>query len=94
MRSNFWTDRRMICARCRSPIGRHRLRKSADYRDIEQRFLDAQAGMLAHTLQEGACCPVCGSTHHPNLAQMPASAPAKAEVEQKKALFTEAEKKK
>lgn len=66
---------------------------SADYRDIEQRFLDAQAGMLAHTLQEGACCPVCGSTHHPNLAQMPASAPAKAEVEQKKALFTEAEKK-
>lgn len=66
---------------------------SADYRDIEQRFLDAQAGMLAHTLQEGECCPVCGSTHHPNLAQMPESAPAKAQVEQKKTLLTEAEKK-
>lgn len=66
---------------------------SADYRDTEQRFLDAQAGMLARTLQQGACCPVCGSTHHPDLAQMPDAAPEKAEVERKKGLLTEAEKK-
>lgn len=65
---------------------------SADYRDTEQRFLDAQAGMLARTLQEGARCPVCGSTHHPNLAQIPEEAPEKAEVERKKELLTEAEK--
>lgn len=68
-------------------------RISADYRDTEQRFLDAQAGMLARALQEGTCCPVCGNTHHPNLAQMPKAAPEKAEVEQKKVQLTEAEKK-
>ena len=67
-------------------------RISADYRDTEQRFLDAQAGMLARELKEGACCPVCGNTHHPSLAQMPKAAPEKAEVEQKKALLTEVEK--
>lgn len=64
----------------------------ADYRDTEQRFLDAQAGMLARTLQEGALCPVCGSTHHPILAQIPKTAPEKEEVEHKKKLLTEAER--
>ena len=65
----------------------------ADYRNTEQRFLDAQAGMLARGLQEGTACPVCGSTHHENLAQMPEKTPDKEEVEQKKTLLTEAEKK-
>ena len=68
-------------------------RAGADYRKTEQRFLDAQAGMLARDLQEGMACPVCGATHHENLAQMPEETPEKEEVEQKKALFTDAEKK-
>ncbi len=65
----------------------------ADCRDTEQRFLDAQAGMLARTLEEGTQCPVCGATHHPRPAQMPETAPEKKEVDQKKAQLTEAEKK-
>lgn len=63
-----------------------------EYRETEQRFLDAQAGMLARTLVEGKLCPVCGSIHHPTPAQMPKAAPEKKEVEQKKAQLTEAEK--
>lgn len=64
----------------------------ADCRDTEQRFLDAQAGMLARTLEEGTQCPVCGATHHPKPAPMPETAPEKREVDRKKAQLTEAEK--
>lgn len=68
-------------------------RIGADYRETEQRFLDAQAGMLARELKEGMACPVCGATHHENLARMPEKTPEKAEVERKKELLTDAEKK-
>lgn len=68
-------------------------RIGADYRETEQRFLDAQAGMLARGLEEGMACPVCGATHHEKLARMPEKTPEKAEVERKKALLTDAEKK-
>ncbi len=65
----------------------------SDYRETEQRFLDAQAGMIARSLKEGEHCPVCGSTHHPSLAQMPEATPDKEEVEKKKEKLTEVEKK-
>ncbi len=45
------------------------------------RFIAAQAGFLAEELQEGLPCPVCGSTHHPQLAQKAPEAPTKAELE-------------
>lgn len=40
-------------------------RANALFLEIEQSFLDNQAGILAGKLEEGKPCPVCGSCHHP-----------------------------
>ena len=48
---------------------------------LDKAFLDAQAGLLARELTEGAPCPVCGSTHHPARAQLPHAAPTQAQVD-------------
>ncbi len=60
------------------------------YRRLEQRFLDAQAGMLARSLKEGEACPVCGSLHHPKPAGVPQAVPEKDELDQEKARDQEA----
>ena len=39
-----------------------------EYRSALRAFLDAQAGILAESLEEGEPCPVCGSTFHPQKA--------------------------
>lgn len=49
--------------------------------DVQRRYLDGQAGILAHTLQEGLPCPVCGSTHHPSPALQHESIPTKQDID-------------
>ncbi|MCF0135947.1 MAG: SMC family ATPase [Lachnospiraceae bacterium] len=58
--------------------------KAAEAREtsqqLNQAFLDAQAGILAQHLEEGKPCPVCGSVHHPSPAQAAAEAPTEEEL--------------
>ena len=61
---------------------RDRLRE--EYQQLEQVFLDAQAGLLAKKLEEGKACPVCGSIHHPHLASYEGRIPEKRELDQKR----------
>lgn len=58
-------------------------KKSADkydtelerYNNLERRFLNAQAGILAEKLKDGEKCPVCGSLHHPEPARISCDVP-------------------
>ena len=54
------------------------------YERFNRMFLDAQAGILAMTLEPGEPCPVCGSCSHPALAAYPEAAPSEAELEETK----------
>lgn len=41
------------------------LQAEDNYKQLQQAYLDGQAGILARSLQDGKPCPVCGSTSHP-----------------------------
>lgn len=59
---------------------------------MERAFLDAQAGVLAADLKEGMPCPVCGSTHHPQLTQIPEQVPTQEELKRQKECVQNEEK--
>ena len=55
-----------------------------EYDHLEKDFLNAQAGILAETLEEGKECPVCGSKTHPKRASLHRTACSKEMLDQKK----------
>lgn len=63
------------------------------YQEMEQHFLDEQAGMLAQRLEEGQPCPVCGSCHHPKKAGLSGKVPDRETLEKKKEALSKAEEK-
>lgn len=62
-----------------------------EYDQMQRAFLNAQAGILAGSLQDGAPCPVCGSLEHPHPAELPAHAPTEDEVKQAKETYEKAQ---
>lgn len=50
-------------------------RLNAEYMDLNRRFLDGQAGIMASLLSDGKPCPVCGATTHPRLAKISVDVP-------------------
>jgi len=68
-----------------------RNQQRAHYQQLEQQFMDAQAGILAGQLHEGERCPVCGSVHHPILAVLPDEVPEKKILDQEKQVLSAAE---
>ncbi len=51
------------------------------YEAMEEAFRNGQAGILAQGLEEGEKCPVCGNTHHPELAKLSGEVPSEKELE-------------
>lgn len=54
------------------------------YLSAEQKFRDAQAGILASKLIEGSPCPVCGSIHHPQIASLSNDVPSETKIKKLK----------
>lgn len=64
--------------------------KKRTYEQMQQRYLDEQAGILSEQLHEGIPCPVCGSTTHPQPAKRHENAPDKNAVDRAKKTWEEA----
>ena len=57
-----------------------------EFNDLNKRFLDGQAGVMASALCDGEPCPVCGSKTHPLLAKITDQVPTEIELKKAKKL--------
>ena len=62
------------------------------FQQLEQQFMDGQAGVLSETLEEGKPCPVCGSKTHPNPAKLWEEYPTKEQWQDAKVGLEQLEK--
>lgn len=61
------------------------------YVQMQREFLDAQAGIIAGTLQAGVPCPVCGALAHPHPAVLSEHAPTEDHVKRAKNTYDRAQ---
>jgi DNA repair protein SbcC/Rad50 len=59
---------------------------------LEDTWNKAQAGILASQLVQDEACPVCGSSHHPNVAHLQENLPDEKDIKAAKAMVMEKEK--
>lgn len=64
---------------------------SVELKEQNKAYLDAQAGILADTLEDGKPCPVCGSLTHVKIAEKPKNAPSKDELDKLRKKSAEAD---
>ncbi|MFC3039787.1 AAA family ATPase [Virgibacillus xinjiangensis] len=62
------------------------------YKELESRWLEDQASILAGHLHDGEACPVCGSTEHPAKASAATASVTKEELEQRRKELSEKER--
>ena len=63
-----------------------------EYYNLNKRFLDGQAGIMASRLTDGEPCPVCGAISHPKLAEISIDVPTETELKKAKNLAEEENK--
>lgn len=63
----------------------------ADFQQLEQEFMDGQAGILSGLLRENNPCPVCGSINHPKPAVPSPNAPTREEWQTAKTVLEKKE---
>ncbi len=67
-------------------------RKDARYKSLHKAYLDAQAGLLALELKDGAPCPVCGALEHPAPARLADGTVTRGMTEQARKQMEQAQK--
>ena len=65
------------------PVLDEAVRLESEHSSMLSAFMREQAGILAGNLNEGEPCPVCGSVHHPALAELSEDAPSEDEIKAK-----------
>lgn len=66
------------------------LELDAKLKEKTKTYLEAQAGILADTLEDNKACPVCGSLNHPKIAKKPQNVPSKEELDSLTQMLSEA----